>query len=109
MIERTIRVYIGGPCHGTPLPDDLQIMAPIMHVQQPAPVHAPILRHEITGYPRPTAPEGAEYLRRSYRVGTVAALAWVVRGITDQEAAELVWTYVLDAAGVPAAPERCAV
>jgi hypothetical protein len=41
-----------------------------------------------------------EYVRRSYRVGATAAHAWVYRPLSDQEAAEAVWCWLLDGAGV---------
>ena len=85
--ERIIPVYIGGPSHGTPLPADPQVMGPLMHVWQE-------WTHE-------DGPHVVDYLRRSYRVGTVCAHAWVVRGVTDNEAAELMWRWLLDHAGVP--------
>ena len=86
--ERIIPVYIGGPSHGTPLPANPRFLRALMHVW---------LAPDDAG----DGPDFIDYLRRSYRVGTVCAHAWVVRGVTDNEAAELMWRWLLDHAGVP--------
>lgn len=90
-VERRIPVLIAGPC-------DEQAIAP------DEALHAVIARR----YDDPDSDAAteivrlltAEYVRRTYQVGGVAAHGWVWRDLDDREAAEAMWTWLLDAAGV---------
>lgn len=98
-VEHTIPVYLGGPCHGLPLaPAELRQAEEFVYPPDP-PVDP------AAGYPPVReAPEPARYVRRTYQVGAVSAHAWMhgdfAGGLRDDEAAELVWTWLLEAAGV---------
>lgn len=71
--ERKIAVLVGGPHTGVRVGPDAGPMIELAHVL---------------------------YVRRPFRIGTVTAIAYVIGGLTDVEAAEAVWTWLLDAAGV---------
>lgn len=74
--ERKIPVLVGGPHAGVVVGYDAHV-GPAIHLAGPT-----------------------SYVRRRFPVGTVTAVAYVVGGLTDVEAAEAVWTWLLDAAGV---------